>query len=48
MVHLFIVAIKMGATLYDLLDVIFIHPALPEVARDALRDAQRQFDSRET
>jgi mycothione reductase len=40
MIHLFIVAIKCGATLDDLLDTIFIHPALPEVARDALRNAR--------
>lgn len=42
MIHLFIAAMKMKATLADLLDMIFIHPALPEVARDALRDAGRQ------
>jgi dihydrolipoamide dehydrogenase len=35
MIHLFIVAMKTRATLHDLLDMIFIHPALPEIARDA-------------
>ena len=35
MIHLFIVALKTHATLDDLLDMIFIHPALPEIARPA-------------
>ena len=39
MIHLFIMAMKTGATLDTLLDTIFIHPALPEIARDAARDA---------
>jgi len=39
MIHLFIVLMKKGGTLDDLLDLIFIHPALPEVARDAARNA---------
>lgn len=39
MIHLFIAMMKMGGTLDDLLDMIFIHPALPEVARDAVRKA---------
>lgn len=43
MIHLFIAMMKMGGTLDDLLDMIFIHPALPEVARDAVRDAARQI-----
>jgi mycothione reductase len=30
-------------TLDDLLNLIFIHPALPEVARDAARDAERAW-----
>ncbi|MCF7975659.1 MAG: dihydrolipoyl dehydrogenase [Phycisphaerae bacterium] len=41
MIHLFIVAMKTHATLDDLLDMIFIHPALPEIARDAARDAAK-------
>lgn len=40
MIHLFIAMMKMGGTLDDLLDMIFVHPALPEVARDAVRDAR--------
>jgi len=43
MIHLFIAMMKMGGTLDDLLGMIFIHPALPEVARDAVRDAARQL-----
>lgn len=43
MIHLFIVAMKTRATLDDLLDMIFIHPALPEIARDAARDAKQKF-----
>ena len=41
MIHLFIAMMKKNGTLEDLLDMIFIHPALPEVARDAARDARR-------
>ena len=44
MIHLFIAMIKKEGTLDDLLDMIFIHPALPEIARDAARDAKSQFD----
>jgi dihydrolipoamide dehydrogenase len=44
MIHLFIAMMKKEGTLDDLLDMIFIHPALPEVARDAARDARSQFD----
>ena len=47
MIHLFIVALKCETTLDRLLDTIFIHPALPEVARDALRDARDRL-SRDT
>lgn len=42
MIHLFIAMMKKSGTIEDLLDMIFIHPALPEVARDAVRDAARQ------
>jgi len=44
MIHLFIAMMKKEGTLDDLLDMIFIHPALPEIARDAARDAKIQFD----
>jgi dihydrolipoamide dehydrogenase len=43
LIHLFIAMMKTGGGLDQLLDTIFIHPALPEIARDAARDAQRQF-----
>lgn len=43
MIHLFIAMMKMRGTLEDLLGMIFIHPALPEVARDAVRDSARQM-----
>ncbi len=43
MIHLFIMAMKVNATLDDLLDMIFIHPALPEIARDAARNAQQRL-----
>ncbi len=39
MIHLLILLMKTGGTLDDLLDMIFIHPALPEIVRDAARDA---------
>ncbi|HAS83805.1 MAG TPA: dihydrolipoamide dehydrogenase [Verrucomicrobia bacterium] len=42
MIHLFLAMMKASGTLDDLMDMIFIHPALPEVARDAVRDAVRQ------
>jgi len=45
MIHLFIAMMKKGGTLDDLLDMIFIHPALPEVARDAARDAAANLSS---
>lgn len=44
MIHLFIAMMKKEGKLNDLLDMIFIHPALPEIARDAARNAQSQFD----
>jgi mycothione reductase len=43
MIHLFIAMMKKEGTLDDLLDMIFIHPALPEIARDAARDAKSKF-----
>lgn len=44
MIHFFIACMKFEATLDDMLDMIFIHPALPEVARDAAFDARSQLD----
>ena len=43
MVHMFIAFMKMGGTLDDMLDTIFIHPALPEVAKEALLDTRDRF-----
>ncbi len=43
MIHLFIVLMKKHGILEDLLDMIFIHPALPEIARDAARDAKSKL-----
>ena len=39
MVHMLILAIQMDATLHDLLGMIYIHPALPEIVRNAARNA---------
>ena len=38
---------KMRGTLDDLLDVIYIHPALPEAVRDAARNARKALANRE-
>ncbi len=43
MIHMFIAFMKMGGTLDDILDTIFIHPALPEVAKEAVLDARDKF-----
>ncbi len=40
LIHLLIGMMKKNGTLDDLLDMIFIHPALAEVVRDAARDAR--------
>jgi dihydrolipoamide dehydrogenase len=39
LIHMLITAMHLHATLDDLLDMIYIHPALPEIIRDAARDA---------
>jgi len=44
MIHLFIALMKFQATLDDMLDMIFIHPALPEVAKDAALDARSNLE----
>jgi len=43
MVHMLIVLLQKQGTLQDLLDMIFIHPALPELVRDAARDANAKL-----
>lgn len=42
MIHMCIAYIQCGATLQDLLATIYIHPALPELIRNAARDAHRK------
>ncbi|MCB1107709.1 MAG: dihydrolipoyl dehydrogenase [Chlamydiia bacterium] len=41
MIHMLILAIQMDATLNDLLRMIYIHPALPEIVRNAARNAHK-------
>ncbi len=41
MIHMVIAFIHMGATLHDMLEMIYIHPALPELVRNAARAAYR-------
>ena len=43
MVHMCIAYIKMGGTLDDVMDTIYIHPALPEIVRNAGRKAAAEF-----
>jgi len=40
LIHMYIAFMKYGATVDDLLDIIYIHPALPEIARNAARKAR--------
>ena len=42
MIHMLIVCINMDATLHDLLKMVYIHPALPEIVRNAARNAKKQ------
>jgi mycothione reductase len=48
LLHMMIPLIKSNATLDDMLDLIFIHPALPEILRDAARDALAQRERQAT
>ncbi|MDN3508396.1 MAG: FAD-dependent oxidoreductase, partial [Simkaniaceae bacterium] len=43
MIHMPIAYMNMGATIDDLLKTIYIHPALPELVRNAARSAAREF-----
>jgi dihydrolipoamide dehydrogenase len=45
MIHMIIALMYKQGTLDDLLNMIYIHPALPEAVRDAARDARRQLKS---
>jgi mycothione reductase len=44
LIHQFIYAITFGGTLDDLLHMIYIHPALPEICRNACRNARSKLD----
>lgn len=48
MVHMLIAFMYMKGTLDDLLGMIYIHPALPEVVRNAARNARSAFLKRES
>lgn len=43
MIHQLIYAITFGAKIDDLLKMIYIHPALPEIVRNAARKAKEEF-----
>lgn len=43
MIHMLIVYMTLGAKVDDLLNIIYIHPALPEIVRNAARKAKAQF-----
>lgn len=43
MIHILIAYITMNAKIDDVLKMVYIHPALPEVVRNAARDAKAQF-----
>ena len=43
MIHMCIIAMTMGATIDDLSKMIYIHPALPEIVRNAIRKAKAEF-----
>jgi len=45
MVHMPIAYMNMGATLDDMLSTIYIHPALPELVRNACRDAKNNLNA---
>lgn len=44
MIHILIAYMTMNATIDDILKMIYIHPALPEVVRNAARDAKAQLE----
>lgn len=45
MIHILIAYMNMGATLEDMLRTIYIHPALPEIVRNAARKAKAALDA---
>ena len=44
MIHMVIAYIEMKATINDMKKMIYIHPALPENVRNAVRDAAKKFE----
>lgn len=44
MIHMIIAYMNMNATLDDMLRAIYIHPALPEIVRNAARKAKLALD----
>ncbi len=46
MIHMPIAFMSKDGTLDDLLNMIYIHPALPEIVRNAARKAQAEFEKR--
>ena len=47
MIHMLIALMNKNGTLDDLLNMIYIHPALPEIVRNAARKAEAVFQSHE-
>jgi len=47
MIHVLIAFMNMNATLDDLLRIIYIHPALPEIVRNAARKAKAALDNKQ-
>ena len=43
LIHMLILGMQQQVTVEDLLQMIYIHPALPELIRDAVRDARAQL-----
>ncbi|MCR4337326.1 MAG: dihydrolipoyl dehydrogenase [Candidatus Omnitrophica bacterium] len=48
MIHMLIAFMNKNGTLDDLLSMIYIHPALPEIVRNAARKAKEELDKCET
>jgi mycothione reductase len=46
MIHMIIAFMTKGGTLDDLLNMIYIHPALPEIVRNAARKAKAELDKK--
>ena len=45
MIHMLIAMLSLQADLDDLLKMIYVHPALPEVVRDAARDVRQRLEN---